>query len=454
MDDYPSPAYPEKAPWEGAFNRILTPLDEFIRHEAASGFLLIGCAVVAMILANSPAATLYQHVIHSHITLTIGGWSLEKSVQHWVNDGLMTLFFFVVGLEIKREVLVGELASVRKAALPVIAAVGGMAAPALIYLALNPHGPQVAGWGIPMATDIAFSVGVLVLLGRRIPEGLITFLLALAIVDDLGAVLVIAIFYTSEISLPHLAAAAALFGVLVIFNRAGIRRAMPYFITGSILWLMLLYSGIHATVAGVLLAMVIPARPQYDPRRFSDHVRGLMDRYDRCGGGDPALLTKNERLSIVHTLQHGVRGVETPLQRLEHTLHLPVALLIMPLFALTNAGVPVSLDALRTTLAHPVTLGVGLGLVLGKFVGITGATWIAVRLGAVRLPSGIGMRHVAGIGLLGGIGFTMSIFIAELGFPGAPASLLMAKTGILLASLLAGIGGYLWLLAATRRAAG
>jgi len=452
QDQDPAPEHPNKAPWERAFNRLLTPMEEFIRHEATSGVILMVCAAVALILANSPAAEAYRHILHTPIGFRIGDWRLEKSLHHWINDGLMTLFFFVVGLEIKREILVGELASPRQAALPVAAAVGGMVVPALIYLAFNPGGPYVAGWGVPMATDIAFAVGILVLLGRRIPEGLITFLLALAIVDDLGAVLVIAVFYTSHIAPLPLAAAAALLVILVVFNRSGIRHPLPYFITGTLLWLMLLYSGIHATIAGVVLALAIPARAQYDPRRFSGYVRGLLDRYDRAGGDETTLLGNIARSSLVHTLEQGAQRVKTPLQRLEHALHLPVALLVMPLFALANAGIPVDAQALRAALSHPATLGVFLGLVAGKFVGIAGVTWVGVRLGLGRLPAGTGMRHIVGIALIGGVGFTMSIFIAELAFPSTGGGLVMAKTGVLLASVCAGLAGYLWLLVVTRRA--
>lgn len=454
MHQYPEPEHPDKAPWEKAFSRLLTPMEEFIRHEATSGLLLMVCAVLALVLANSPTAGFYHHLLHTPLGFQIGDWRLEKSLHHWINDGLMTLFFFVVGLEIKREILVGELASPRQAALPVAAAVGGMAVPALIYWKLNPGGPYGAGWGIPMATDIAFAVGVLVLLGRRIPQGLITFLLALAIVDDLGAVLVIAVFYTDRIAALPLAVAAGLLAVLVVFNRSGIRHPLPYFLTGTLLWLMLLYSGIHATVAGVLLALAIPARPQYDARRFSGYIRDLLERYDRAGGDESTLLGNIERSSLVHTLEASAQRVETPLQRLEHALHLPVALVIMPLFAFANAGIPIDGHALAATLTHPGTLGVFLGLVVGKLVGIAGVTWLGVRVGLGRLPAGTGMRHIIGIALLGGVGFTMSIFIAQLAFSGSESALVMAKTGVLLASVCAGVSGYLWLLATTRRGAG
>jgi len=454
-DEHPdAPADPRdqryNAPLEQAFERVVTPFEEFIHHQTTSGVMLMLCALIALAIANSPLAEDYTHLLHARIGISIGAWTLENSLQHWVNDGLMTLFFFMVGLEIKREILVGELASMRRAALPIVAAIGGMIVPALIYAVINPEGIDARGWGIPMATDIAFAVGVLVLLGRRVTRPLIMFLVALAIVDDLGAVLVIAIFYTEQIAHAPLIAAALLLGLLILFNLVGIRKPLLYFLVGTALWLAMLQSGVHATIAGVLLALTIPARAKYDPARFSGHVGTLMNRFDDAQQDERNILTNNRLVSIVQTLEHGVHMVQTPLQRLEHALHLPVALLVIPIFALANAGVPIAADAIAQTLARPVTFGVMLGLILGKFVGITGASWLALRLGIGSLPANTTMRHIAGVALLGGIGFTMSIFIAELAFAGNPEQLVMAKTGILGASVCAGVAGYLWLLFVTR----
>lgn len=442
------------APWEKTFDRILTPFEEFVHRQTTSGLLLMATAVLALVLANTALAHYYQHLIHTPVGFNIGGWGMQKSLQHWINDGLMTLFFFLVGLELKREILVGELADLRHATLPIVAAIGGMVVPALIYFAFNPEGEAARGWGIPMATDIAFAIGALVILASRVPKALITFLVALAIVDDLGAVVVIALFYTDQLVLTALFTAAGLVGLLVVFNMAGIRTPLPYFLVGTLLWLALLKSGVHATLAGVLTAFTIPAYPKYDPARFSRHVKELIGRFDASHGQDQSILTNQNLRSIVQTLENGVHRVETPLQRLEHTLHLPVAFLVIPVFAFANAGIPLELASLGATLAHPVTLGVTFGLVLGKFIGIAGASWLALRFGLGSLPAGTSFSQVAGVALLGGIGFTMAIFIAELGFVGQPEFLLMAKTGILAASLLAGVGGYGWLLLVSRSTSG
>jgi NhaA family Na+:H+ antiporter len=433
------------APWEKAFARVLTPFEEFVHRQTTSGLLLMATAILALVLANSGLAAAYQHLVHLPAGIRIGDWGMEKTLHHWVNDGLMALFFFVVGLELKREILVGELARPRQAALPIVAAIGGMVVPALIYFSLNPAGEAARGWGIPMATDIAFAIGALALLAGRVPKALITFLVALAIVDDLGAVVVIALFYTEQLVLEWLAAAALILAVLTIFNLAGIRRIAPYFMVAVLLWYALLQSGVHATLAGVLGAFTVPARPKYDPELFSRHVKTLIARFDAGHEPGKSILTNEKLQTVVQTLEHGVQQVETPLQRLVHLWHLPVAFLVIPVFALFNAGIPLEFGSLRETLSHPVTLGVGLGLIAGKFAGITGASWLALKLGVGQLPAGTRFSQIAGVSLLGGIGFTMAIFIAELGFARQPEYLLMAKTGILTASLLAGLAGFAWL---------
>jgi NhaA family Na+:H+ antiporter len=433
------------APWERAFTRVLTPFDEFIHRQTTSGLLLLGTAIIALLLANGFAAEAYQHFIHTPTAISIGSWNISMSLHHWVNDGLMTLFFFVVGMELKREMLVGELADLRQAALPIIAAIGGMVMPALIYLAINPEGDAARGWGIPMATDIAFAVGALVLLASRVPKALITFLVALAIADDLGAVLVIALFYTQQLELHWLAVSAVLVLLLFVLNFAGIRRVLPYFGVGAVLWYALLQSGVHATLAGVLCAFAVPARPKYDPALFSARIKELMGRFDASHRQGGNIMTNEKLYSVVQALERGVQGVQTPLQRLEHGWHLPVAFLVIPVFALFNAGIPLHFGELGATLAHPVMLGVLLGLLLGKFIGISAACWLALRLGIGQLPSGTRFSQIAAVSVLGGIGFTMSIFIAELGFAQQPEFLLMAKTGVLLASLLAGLAGFIWL---------
>jgi NhaA family Na+:H+ antiporter len=434
------------APWERAFTRIVSPFEEFIHRQTTSGLLLMFTAIFAMALANSFLADTYHHFIHTMMSIRIGTWSIDMTLHHWVNDGLMALFFFVVGMELKREMLVGELSDLRQAALPVIAAIGGMLIPALIFLAFNHQGDAMRGWGIPMATDIAFAVGVLVLLAAKVPKPLITFLVALAIADDLGAVLVIAVFYTKQLELDWLALSALFVIFMFIFNISGVRKVLPYFILAVLLWYGLLQSGVHATLAGVLGAFAVPSRSKYDPTLFSANIKKLLTRFDlsqeQAGGN---LLTNEKLYSVVQQLEEGVHGVQTPLQRLEHAWHLPVAFLVIPIFALFNAGIPLEFNSLGTTFTHPVFLGIMLGLLLGKFIGITGACWLALRFGIGQLPGGTRFSQIAAVSVLGGIGFTMSIFIAELGFAEQPEYLLMAKTGILAASLMAGVIGFVWL---------
>lgn len=438
------------ARWEKSFDKILTPFEEFIHRQTTSGLLLICMAVAALVLANGPLASFYENVLHMMVGIDIGSWSLKMSLHHWINDGLMALFFFVVGLELKREFLVGELANPRNAALPIAAAIGGMVVPALVYFAINPQGDAAAGWAIPMATDIAFAIGVLALLAGRVPKALITFLVALAIVDDLGAVMVIAVFYTDSIALGPLAVAGGSFALLLMFNRGGIRNSIPYFIVAVVMWYALFQSGVHATLAGVLGALTVPATPKYDPARFSTKVRELMNRFDENHQPGKSIMTNVELRAVVQTLENGVHSVEAPLQRLEHIWHMPVAYLVIPIFALANAGIPLEFGSLSETINHPVMLGVVLGLVLGKFIGITGACWLVLKLGLAELPKGTRFIQIAGVSLLAGIGFTMSIFVAQLAFDGREDLLLLAKTGILLASFLAGLTGFVWLYLASK----
>ncbi len=433
------------APWEKAFDKVITPFEEFIHRQTTSGLLLMLTAIIALLFANSAYSFVYEQMQHIEISLQIGSWSIENSLHHWINDGLMALFFFVVGLELKREILVGELANLRNATLPIIAAIGGMVVPALIYFAINPEGDASRGWGIPMATDIAFALGAIALLASRVPKSLITFLVALAIVDDLGAIIVIALFYTEKLSMGWLITSGIFFAMLMMLNLAGIRKLTPYFILAVLLWYAMFESGIHATLAGVLGAFSVPARPKYDPSLFSRHVRDSIDDFDDSLDEGKSILTNDRLRGIVHSLERGALQVQAPLQRLEHAWHLPVAYLVIPVFALFNAGIPLKLDNLGEALTQPVTLGVILGLVVGKVLGIAGACWIAIRLGIGALPAGTRFVQIIGVSMLAGIGFTMSIFIAELGFSHQPELLVMAKTGILFASMIAGVSGYIWL---------
>jgi NhaA family Na+:H+ antiporter len=360
----------------------------------------------------------------------------------------MVIFFLFVGLEIKRELLLGELASVRRATLPVVGAIGGMVVPALIYAACNFGGPGAAGWGIPMATDIAFAVGVLALAGRHVPIAVKVFLLAIAIVDDLGAVLVIAIFYTSQISIPALGVAGAFLAALVVLNLMRVHNPLPYLLLGVGLWVATLMSGVHATIAGVLLAFTIPATRQVEELSYIKYVRQMLGAFERDAREVPDKITHDQSHAI-KAMEEASQAVQTPLARVEHALLRPVNFLIVPLFALANAGVDLR-DSIGSQVNDPVAWGVLLGLLVGKPVGILLASWIAVASGVAAMPEGATPRQITGVGLLCGIGFTMSLFVANLAFPGDEAHLTAAKLGILGASLLAGLLGGL-LIASSRQ---
>jgi len=433
------------APWEKAFDRVLTPLEEFIHRQTTSGILLMLCAVAALYIANSQWSETYHHLLEIPFTIGLQGFQLSKSLHHWINEGLMALFFFVVGLELKREILVGELADPKQAMLPIIAAAGGMLVPVLIYTGINPEGHALNGWGVPMATDIAFALGALALLGNRIPKSLLTFLVALAIVDDLGAVLVIALFYTETINSIALATAAAVLLLLVTLNLGGIRRPLPYILLGLVLWIAMLESGVHATLAGIFLAFTIPMRPKYDPDRLLLQINEMVGQIKQAYQREESIVKNDELRARVQALGEGVQLVQAPAQILEHKMHLPSAYLVIPVFSLANAGIPIDWSALGSIVTHPVSVGIASGLVGGKLIGIAGFSWVAVKLGLTSLPHDLNFKHIVGVGLMGGIGFTMSIFIAELGFAHHAQDLLMAKTGILMASILAGVSGFLWL---------
>ncbi|KZX57109.1 sodium:proton antiporter [Halioglobus sp. HI00S01] len=439
------------APWEKSFDSILTPLEEFIHRQTTSGILLMICAVVALIIANSPFHYSYEHFLHKELAISLGEKSFSLSIHHWINEALMAMFFFIMGLELKRELLVGELSSPSQAMLPISAAIGGMLIPALGYFVFNTSGPDAKGWGIPMATDIAFAIGALSLLGPRIPKTLITFLIALAIVDDLGAVAVIALFYTDSLDTVALFYAGIFTFVLLSFNLGGVRRPLPYAAVGILLWTAMLASGIHATIAGIVVAFVIPIRPKFEAETFIDRVKDSTVAMQKSVAENPDIIHNNRFRSLVIAMGDGVQLVQAPAQRLEHSLHLPVAYLVIPIFALANAGIPIEFAEFGSAVSSPITLGVLCGLLLGKPLGIAGFTWIAIKLGWAKLPDELNMKHITGVGLLGGIGFTMSIFIADLGFAGKPEELLAAKTGILLASAIAGFTGYFLLRTTTKK---
>jgi NhaA family Na+:H+ antiporter len=429
-------------------DRLLAPFREFARTSVSGGVLLIAAATIALVWANSPFAAAYFDLWATRLSISVGKVTVSESLLHIVNDGLMAIFFLVVGLEIKREVLVGELASLRRATLPIAAAVGGAVLPAAIFLAISGGGPAGRGWGVPMATDIAFALGVLALVGSRAPVGLRIFVAALAIVDDLLAVLVIAVFYTADLSLPALAMAGVLLATLVGANRIGVRRPLVYALLGTGLWLAVFASGVHATVAGVLLALVIPATTRLDSDAYVDRARGLISDFEgRTVGGEDA--STEEHHAALWELEDATERAQAPMLRFEHALHPWAAFLIVPLFALANAGVRLDID-LGATLQQPVALGVLFGLIIGKQVGITVAAALVVRLGLASLPDGVGWRHIYGAAWLGGIGFTMSLFIATLAYGDGTAELDLAKVAILGASLIAGVGGFVILRGANR----
>jgi NhaA family Na+:H+ antiporter len=432
------------APWEKAFDKIATPFEHFLHSQTTTGLVLMLMTLLALLLANSPFVDIYNHFFHTTIDFNVGEWKLSHTIHHWINDGLMAIFFFMIGLEIKREILIGELSSLKVAILPILSAIGGMVLPALIYTTINYNQVGASGWGIPMATDIAFAISALVLLGNRISASLVTFLIALAIVDDLGAVIVIALFYTQEINLFALSLAGISFLILLSFNRFGIHMILPYFIVGLFMWFFMLESGVHATIAGVIAAMAIPSRPKETPLDFTAHTKNLLDEYDNYPVATDHTLHEKQKAILINITDR-INAIGSPASRLERDLHLPVSLIVIPLFALANAGISIDFSSFGSTIMQNVSLGVIAGLLLGKVLGIAGVSYLSIKLGIAQLPEGSTMKQIFGVALLGGIGFTMSIFVADLAFIGNEALIFQAKIGILFASLIAGLSGYLWL---------
>lgn len=420
---------------------ILKPFQHFASVQASGGILLLFSALIALIWANSPLAESYQQFFHIIITLGFSDIIVSKPLFLWINDGLMAVFFFVVGLEIKRELLTGELNSSKKAALPIAAAFGGMLAPALIFTAVNYGTPGSAGWGIPMATDIAFALGILALIGSKVPLQLKIFLTALAIIDDLGAVLVIALFYTSDLSILSLAIGGGVLFLLFTLNRAGVRNPAIYLFFGFFLWLAFLKSGIHATIAGVLLALTIPSGTRIKPIEFEKSVEKIMTFFRQTLKQNSLDSKDEDQAAAISALKTVCEHAESPAEHLENKLHPWVIWFIMPVFALANAGITLS-GSVGLLLGSEVSLGVILGLVIGKQVGIFSFSWLAVKLNFASLPQGISWGQIYGIAALAGIGFTMSLFIAGLAFPEGDL-MNSAKAGIILGSVLSGLAGWL-----------
>jgi NhaA family Na+:H+ antiporter len=409
----------------------------FIKEESLGGFILIGITIFALIWANSGFYHSYHYLWHElQVGFKFGDFTIESSLGHWINDGLMALFFFMIGLEIKREVLAGELSSFKKAGMPIFAAVGGMLVPALIYVVITMSHPEfISGWGIPMATDIAFALALMAMLGKRVPLSLKIFLTALAIADDLGAIMVIAIFYTESVDMMELLNAAFFLIVLFGANRLGVRSTIFYALVGGIgVWTSFLFSGVHATIAGVLIAFTIPVRPKISEQTFINRLSSCLDVFKKADPNDKSLLTQKQAHVVAEIGKH-VDNANTPLQKLEHALHPVSAYFILPIFALSNAGVRIQGDFFAM-LFHPIALGIMGGLVLGKFLGVSFFTYLFVKLKLGKLPAGVSWKHIYGMAFLAGIGFTMSMFIAGLGFDNQRYEEI-AKVGILAASIIA-----------------
>ncbi len=423
------PTAQEAAPRE-PIDRIIEPLTRFLHIEAAGGVVLLGTTAIALILANSALGESYLAIWKTPVEFSIGTFELSYSLKHWINDGLMAVFFFVVGLEVKREIVLGELADVRKAALPIAAAIGGMLVPAALYLLLQAGEPAQRGWGIPMATDIAFVVGCMAVLGSRLPAGLRVLLLSLAIADDIGAILVIAVAYTDSISLGALALGCLGIVVVVVLARLGVRRIPVYVLVGSGVWLAFHESGIHATIAGVALGLLTPARPYINPEGFGRVLRRAQEVFD----GEESHESER-RGDKLRQFQWLARETTSPVEYLEQLLHPWTGFVIIPIFALANAGVVFSL----ADIADPVAIAVAVGLSVGKPLGIVLLCFIAVRLGLAALPEGVTWSVLAAAGCLAGIGFTMSLFISGLALEGD--TLDPAKVGVLAGSLISAIVG-------------
>ncbi len=420
---------------------FIKPMSRFMHNSTSSGIVLFIAALAALIMANSPLSEFYKSLWEYKFTIGFDNFNISKTVSHWINDGLMSMFFFVIGLELKREVLGGELSHPKDAVLPIFAAFGGMVVPAAIYLLFNFGNGTSSGWGIPMATDIAFALGIVYLLGDKVPLSLKIFLTALAIADDLGAVLVIAFFYTSHISYASLMIGAAFLGVLYAANKIGVRSPAFYSIIGiGGVWLAFLLSGVHATIAGVLAALTIPANVKVNDIVFSRKLRQLAASFDHAEKNKNSLIT-HEQLEVIEYIRHFSKAAITPLQQIEHSLHPIVVFVILPLFAFANTGVEFS-GNFAESMTSNITLGIIFGLLFGKFIGIVGITKLIVFFKFAELPQGANWKQLYGIALLASVGFTMSLFITELAFSN-PEYIVQAKFGILIASAIGGLSGYL-----------
>ena len=419
---------------------IFKPEARFIKTESLGGIVLIVFAIIALVVANSPLSHLYHHFFETNIQLGYGALSVSKPLHYLINDGLMTIFFFVVGLEIKREVLVGELSGLKKALFPIIAAIGGMIVPITLFLIFNAGNDGADGWGIPMATDIAFSLGILSLLGKRVPLTLKVFLTAFAIVDDLGAVLVIAFFYSSGIVWMPLLLAFGIVAVLFLLGRLNVHAQWIYIFAGIAVWILFLQSGVHATIAGVLVALTIPANPKISMSNFSENIRENLKAFCSDPSAKGKVTLTKKQLECIDNIEDATLRVQSPLQAMEHGLHKFTTFFIMPLFAFANAGV--TFGNMSDGIFHGLSLSVMLALIFGKFIGIYLFSWLSVRTKISELPLSMDFKNLAGLALLGGVGFTMSLFIGSLSFETGEL-LNQAKAGVLIGSMVAGVAGYM-----------
>jgi NhaA family Na+:H+ antiporter len=430
-------------PLERHFEQITRPFNEFINTQISGAVLLLGVTLLALIMANTSLQPLYAALEKVQIGFFVQDFELSKTLHHWVNDGLMVLFFFLLGLEIKREFIAGELQSFSQSSTVIMAALGGMLFPAGIYLAFNLNQDTVSGWGIPMATDAAFALGALALLGSRIPAELKVFLVALAIVDDIGAIAVIAVFYTDNLQAGYLWYAAGFLALLLALNRLGIRRPLPYLLFAIGLWYVVLLSGIHATIAGVLAALAIPARPRVHPHTTADHLKAAASEMADVDAENPEqhILGSSKKHEVLESVEQQARDTKTLLRSWEHVMERPVSLLVVPLFAFLNAGIVLSMSTFQAMQTSAMAQGIIFGLVVGKPMGIVLMAWLNLKMGWGKLPDGVTLWHLLGVGMLAGIGFTMSIFVAALSFEGAPQLLNEAKAGIMLATSIAALAG-------------
>lgn len=422
--------------------RLLHPLHHLLQYQSTSGIIIFICVLIAMIWANVDQEG-YHTFWSMHLSFRLASFSISESLHVWINDGLMAVFFFGVGLEVKRELMGGELSTFRRAILPVTAAFGGMIAPALIYLLFTGNTNAANGWGVPMATDIAFSIGILSLLGNRVPVSLKVFLTALAIVDDIGGVLIIALFYTSDISNLDLIHGAFFMGLLILGNLVGVRSQIFYSLISIVgLWLAFFFSGVHPTIAGILAAFAIPAKVKMNEVAFLKNIEVLTRLFKESKPIQSSFISEGQ-LELLETIKEVVSDAETPLQKVEYAINPFISFIVLPLFALGNAGIHLH-GAIGETLLHPVSMGISAGLILGKFVGIIGISRLAVSFGLADLPVGVSWKHLYGVALLAGVGFTMSLFISELAFTDEKI-IYVAKVGILASSLLAGLLGFFFL---------